>query len=186
MKAFFDAFHPLDPALLADYQALWEPVEYKRKTMLTQAGQTERYLYFVREGYQRSYYVKEGKEHVIAFTYPPSFSGIPESFITQTPSTYFLETLTASKMLRISYEAQARMLEQHRPIETLLRKVTEAVLIGFAQRHYEMLAYSMEERFRAFTSRSPHLLNAIPHKHIASYLRIDPTNFSKLMGRLKI
>jgi hypothetical protein len=39
---------------------------------------------------QRSFYVEEsGKEATIVFTYPPSFSGVADSFLTQTPSLYF-------------------------------------------------------------------------------------------------
>ena len=43
-----------------------------------------------------------------------------------------------------------------------------------------------ESRFKKYTKRSPHLLNMIPQKDIASYLRIDPTNFSKLINTIKL
>jgi hypothetical protein len=34
--------------------------------------------------------------------------------------------------------------------------------------------------------RSPHILNLVPHKYLASYLGMDATNFSKLLGSVKI
>ena len=67
-----------------------------------------------------------------------------------------------------------------------MRKATEKVLTGLIQRHYELLALSMEERFKALMQRSPHLLNMVPQKYLASYLGIDSTNFSKLLGKVKI
>lgn len=186
MKAFLNKIHPISPSALEEYLSYWKAVEFKRKELLTREGQTEKYLYYVLEGIQRSYYIHKGKEHVIAFTYPPSFSGMPESFITQTPSRCFLECLTDSKFIRISHEDHQKMLEKHREIETLFRKGTELLLIGILERHFELLAYDIEERFKIFTKRSPHLLNMVSQKHLASYLRIDPSNFSRLMGKINI
>ena len=62
----------------------------------------------------------------------------------------------------------------------------KGVLVGIANRYYEQKALSLEERFTIFVNRSAHLLNKIPHKHLASYLGMDPTNFSKLPGKIKL
>ena len=186
MIEFLQRIHPVPIAILKEYAAFCKPISFKRKELITRQGQTERYLYFVLKGYQRSYYINEGKEHVIAFTYPPSFSGMPESFITQTPSKYYLECITDSEMVRIHHHDHMQMLEKYREIETLSRKATELILIGMIDRHYELLAYSIEDRFKAFCERSAHLINKIPHKDIASYLRINPTNFSKLLAKVSI
>ena len=186
LSAFLQAVHPLEPAVMEEFVAAFSPVQFKRKTLLTREGETQRNLYFVTEGIQRSYYLKDAKEHVIAFTYPPGFTGIPESFITQTPSKYFLECLTDSQMLRISYEKLQALVEKHRSIERLFRKATEQVLIGFIDRQYELMGYSIEERLRAFLERSPHLLGMVPQKYLASYLGIDASNFSRLLGKIRM
>jgi len=182
---FFNAIHPVDDEVLADYLSHWQRFHCSKKTTITFQGQTERYIYFVEDGIQKSYYLHQGKPYVIAFTYPPSFSGIPESFITQTPSHYFLETISDSKFLRIPYESHQQLMQQHRSIETLVRKATEMILVGLVQRQYELMALDIQSRFTAFVQRSPHLLNMVPHKDLASYLRIDPTNFSKLLNSVK-
>ncbi len=186
MKLFLDQIHKIDQGIVEEYLLFWQPVEFKRKTLITSEGQIEKYMYFVKEGLQKSYYLNDGKEHIIAFTYPPSFSGIPESFFTQTKSNYYLECITSSSLLRISFADHQQMMQKYRPIETLFRIGTERLLAGIIQRHYELLAFDIETRFKIFTSRSPHLLNLVPHKDIASYLRINPTNFSKLLRSVKI
>lgn len=182
MKAFLQKIHPVPEAILDEYLSHWKPVSFKRKELITREGETERYMYFVLEGIQRSYHLQDGKEHVMAFTYPPSFSGIPESFIQQKPSRLFLECITASNLLRIPHTNHQAQLQKHRELETLFRIGTEFLLIGVLERHYELLAFDIEARFKIFAQRSPHLFNMVPHKHLASYLRIDPTNFSKLLG----
>lgn len=153
---------------------------------MTLEGETEKYLYFVEKGIQKSYYITKGKEHIIAFTYPQSFSGIPESFLSQTPSNYFLESITDSSFLRISHSEHLSFLENHAPIERLFRKATEHILIGTLQRLHELMAHDIETRFKTFVERSPHLLNMVSQKDLASYLRIDPTNFSKLLNSIKV
>ena len=84
--------------------------------MMLLPGQVERYFYFVISGIQKSYFLYRDKEHVIAFAYPPSFSGIPESFLTQLPSRYYLETITDSQFLRISYSQHQQFMADYREI----------------------------------------------------------------------
>ena len=77
-------------------------------------------------------------------------------------------------------------MQQHREIETLFRKATEYFLIGMMDRHYDLMAFDIETRFRHFAQRSVHLFNMVPHKDLASYLRIDSSNFSKLLNNIQI
>lgn len=187
LKQFVQQIHPLPEAELERFTANWQPLTVKRKTILTAAGETERYVYFVIEGLQRAFYIGEGnKESTIVFTYPPSFSGVADSFLTQTPSLYFLETLTASRFLRISYDEVDQLMKASPAIQQFLFKTTAFALKGALHRHVELQCFSNEEKFRTLLQRSPHILNLVPHKYLASYLGMDATNFSKLLGSVKI
>ena len=187
LKQFVQQIHPLSEAELERFTANWQPLTVKRKTILTAAGETERYVYFVLEGLQRAFYVGDGnKEATIVFTYPPSFSGVADSFLTQTPSLYFLETLTASRFLRISYDEIDQLMKTSPAIQQFLFKATAFALKGALHRHVELQCFTNEEKFRTLLQRSPHILNLVPHKYLASYLGMDATNFSKLLGSVKI
>lgn len=165
----------------------WQPVTVKRKTVITAAGETERFLYFVAEGVQRAFYVGDAnKEATIVFTYPHSFSGVADSFLTQTPSLYFLETITASRLLRISYNEVQRLVKKYPHIYNMLFTATAFALKGALERHIELQCYSNEEKFRTLLRRSPHILHLVPHKYLASYLGMDATNFSKLLAAVRI
>ena len=184
--SFLKGFHAIDDSILEQYVSEWKEFSVGKRQLMRAEGEVEKYLYYVLEGVQKSYFLHKNKEHVIAFAYPPSFSGIPDSFLTQTPSRYYMETISKSHFLRISYEQHHKFMEEHREIETLFRKITEFFLYGVIQRQHEIMALSMEDRFKAFVGRSAHLLQSIPQKDIASYLNIDPTNFSKLINRIRI
>lgn len=186
IKSFFSQIHQVPDEIMQEYLAAWSLFSTNKKTLMTSPGEVERFMYFVIKGVQKSYYLKDGKQYVIAFTYSPSFTGIPESFFTQTASKYYLETITDSEFLRISFEKHQEFMQKHRDIETLFRKGTEGILAGVLERQYELMALDIESRFRLFVRRSPHLLHLVPQKDLASYLRIDPTNFSKLYNRIKI
>lgn len=183
LKDFLNTFYSVDTDILDKYISLWEPFTADKKTIITQTGKTERYLYFVVSGVQKSYYQNDAKEHVMFFAYPPSFSGIVESFLNQTPSKYNLETITESEFLRVSYTNHEHFINEHRSLERLFRKATEKFLLGIIERHHQLLAFNTETRMQLFLKRSPQLLNMIPQKDLASYLRIDATNFSKMINK---
>lgn len=186
IKQLLQTIHPISDELLAEYLSHWKPIEAKKKSILTAEGQVEKHMYFVLDGIQKSYHIHQGKAHVIAFTYPPSFSGIPESFFTQKPSKYFLETITDSSLLRIHVDTHRKLMQEHREIETLFRKGTEMIFTGFTDRYLELMAYDIETRLHSFVKRSPHLLNMVSQKDLASYLRINETNFSKLLPKILV
>ena len=95
LKKFCFAIHPLSEEEWVDFSSIWQEGDAKRKIILTAKDETEQHLYFITEGVQRAYHLtQDGKEATLVFTYPFSFSGVADSFLTQTPSRYFFETLT--------------------------------------------------------------------------------------------
>lgn len=170
-----------------DCLAAWQPFTAKRKELLTAAGDREQYLYFVISGIQRAYYLSDqAKEATLIFTYAPSLSGIADAFLSQQPSRYYLETLTSSTFLRIPYEIFMQQCQQYEQMNDLAFKLAAMALDGVLFRLAELQTLSAEAKFKSLMARSPHLLNLIPHKYLASYLGIDPTTFSKLLGRIRI
>lgn len=186
MRKFLSDIYKINDDILEEYISHWSEYSAPRKSIITECDKTESYLYFVKGGIQKSYYLNEGKQHVMFFAYTSSFSGIVESFLTQTPSNYYLETITDSSFLRISYAKHSQLINKHRELETLFRIITEQFLLGIIQRHHQLMAFNTQTRFKKFVKRSPHLINMVSQKDIASYLRIDPTNYSKLINTIKI
>jgi len=186
LKKHLFSIHTLSVEEWEDFASIWQLVSYKRKTVLTAAGETERHLYFVLDGVQRAFYVDGDMEATIVFTYPFSFSGIADSFLTQTPSRYFLESLTASTLLRTNFQQVQILMDKYHNVERMIRLFTSYALMGVLERQVELLAYSAEEKFKTLLRRSPHVLQLIPHKYLASYMGMDATTFSKLLATVRI
>lgn len=187
LKQLVSGISPLSDADWDDFSKLWKPFSAKRKEVLTTMGDKEKYIYFVMEGVQRVYYFDEqNREATLVFTYSPSFGGVLDSLLLQTPSRYFYETLTPSVFLRAPV-SDLHVLMQNKPaIETLVRQGTTHSLSGLLTRLVELQCYTAEERFMELLKRSPHILQLVPHKYLANYLGIDATNFSKFINRIKI
>ncbi len=169
------------------FLAIWQPYTAGRKEILTRAGEKEKYLYFVTNGVQRIYYFDEsGREATILFTYVPSFGGVLDSFMLQKPAQYFYETLTPSAFMRAGYNDLDRLMRSRPAVARMIQDGTTNAMSGILERLVELQCFSSEEKFRKMMSRSPHMLQLVPHKYLANYLGIDATNFSKLINRVKI
>lgn len=166
----------------------WQPITVPRRTILTTPGERERYLYFVLEGIQRVFFLTQdgAKEATLVFTYPPSLSGVADSFLGQHPSHFYLETLTKSRFLRIPYATFMEQCLAYPAMNRLALALAATAFEGVLLRQAELQTATAEAKFRALLERSPHVLNLIPHKYLASYLGIDPATFSRLLGNIRI
>lgn len=187
LEQLIRAIHPLPEEDWEVLSTIWKPFSTKRKEVLTLAGEREKYLYFVVEGVQRVYYFDErNREATVVFTYAPSFGGVLDALMLQQPSRYFYETLTPSLFLRAPFNELQELMQAKPAVERMVRQGITLSLSGVLERLVELQCYTSEERFRKFLQRSPHMLQRVPHKYLANYLGIDPTNFSKLVNRVKI
>jgi len=183
---YLEVFKNLDEPTVQKLNTSLRPVSFKKNELLIVPGQVQRHLYLVKKGVQYSYFESDQKQHVIAFTYAPGLCAIPESFNFQQPSRYFLQCLSDSEFDSITFDALQHLMNESHALERIFRQLTEVVLAGVINRHMELQTLSIEERFKTFAQRSPHLLQLVPHKLLASYLHIDATNFSKLYNSVKI
>ncbi|MBX3253093.1 MAG: Crp/Fnr family transcriptional regulator [Chitinophagaceae bacterium] len=187
IKNVIERIHPLSQPAWEAFSSIWTAFSARRKEMITTAGEKEKYLYIVLEGVQRVvYFDEQNREATLLFTYPPSFGGVLDSFLTRSASRYYYETLTPSSFLRTPYAELEKLMTAYPDIELLIRKGITGVLAGLLERLTELQCFSSEEKFRKLLERSPHILQLVPHKYLANYLGIDATNFSKMINRIKI
>lgn len=187
LQATIRQFFTLKEEEWIDFAGIWQPFEAKRKVILTSEGEVEKYIYFVLEGVQRAYAVgADGREATLVFTYPYSFSGVADSLLLQQPSRYFFETLTPGRFLRSTFRQLDELMLRHHGIERMIRLAVSHTLAGVLVRQIELQSFNAEQRFRTLLNRSPHILQLVPHKYLANYLGMDPTNFSKLLSTVRV
>ncbi|MEZ5016233.1 MAG: Crp/Fnr family transcriptional regulator [Flavipsychrobacter sp.] len=186
LKQELNRFVPLSDALWKELQPYWKYYEVGRKQQLTIVGETEKYAYLVIEGVQRIYAQHNNKDATLIFTYAPSFGGVLDSFLLQKPAIYGYETLTKSKFLRMYHHDFKEMMVKYPEFDHWVQVTTTQALSGTLVRYKELLLMGAEEKFKTLLQRSPQVLNLIPHKYLASYIGVDASTFSKLLGSVKL
>jgi CRP-like cAMP-binding protein len=176
---------PLNSEEWEAFSVLWKPFFANRKQIITEADHMEKYLYFVVSGVQRVFYRdNEGREATLVFTYAPSFGGVLDAMLLNQKSAYYYETISKSVFLRAPFTEIRQLMYQYESINDVVMKGLSFALKGVLERMVELQTYSSEQKFRQLLSRSPHILQHVPHKYLANYLGIDPSNFSKLMNKV--
>lgn len=184
LRRSFERFVPLPDAVWDEIRRPWRPRTVRHGEILTAEGETERTFALVLEGVQRLYFLTPGGDEVtVAFAYPPSYSGVPDSFFLQEPSAYVLEALTDGYVLEIDHSSLLALMDRHRVLERWAWRLLAAAGAGRGKRERELLTLSAEERYARLLRKSPHLLGLVAQKHLASYLGMTPETLSRVRAR---
>lgn len=153
---------------------------FKKGEFLLIDGEIQDKLYLVRKGLLMTYFEYDEKRKVIDFAYKNRFAGDIDSFSNQYKSIYCIECMEDSQVESINHEDLMHLFDHSKDIERAYRILTEKILCSVLRRNLALSFMSIEERFFQIVSKRNELFGLVQHKYIASYLNIDPTNFSKL------
>jgi CRP-like cAMP-binding protein len=158
----------------------WDEYAFARGHVISPVGRVEDRFYVVKQGVQRLSFPHDGNDHCVGFAYNGSWSGEYASFVTRSPARFELMAVTDSVLVGITHAHLQALYSKLRVMERFGRLILEELLVGRACREMEQLSLSAEERYDRLLQRSPQLLQLVPQKDIASYLRMTPETFSRL------
>lgn len=186
MSNFLDALHriaPLSPALAAAVTAAVRREQLPARQQLLAPGQLARRVYFIERGLVRGYALHGGRELSSWFMREGDFIISVVSFLTQTPSTEYLELLEASTLHSVSYEQLQQLYHDFPEFNRFGRVLTERYYVLSEQRAYQLRAHSAPERYTHLLADFPAVFQRVALKHVASYLGLAPETLSRLRGR---
>ena len=155
-----------------------------KKKFLLYEGQTCRYLSYVESGCLRIYSInKRGLEHIVFFAIEDWWAIELKSFIQQTPSRFFIETIHDSTLLQISKTDFDMLLDKIPKLEKWFRILLQNALISSEDRIDNKTALRASDRYNRFIEKYPTLESQISQKYIASYLGISPEFLSTLKAK---
>jgi len=161
----------------------WRAHAFSKGAPICSVGQVEQRFYIVQQGVQRLSFPHDGQLVCVGFSYDGSWCGEYASFISRKPARFEVAALTDSVLLGIGYDDLQSLYRELPVMERFGRLIVEELLQGRATREIEQMSLSAEERYDRLVKRSPHLLQLVPQKDIASYLRMTPETFSRLRKR---
>lgn len=160
---------------------LWSPNKIlSRNEYLKIAGTCDTNFYYLVEGSVRIFMLDQKEEHTIRFGYRDSLISSLDSFLTESPSPLYIQALKKTVYTSISKNDFSILMNQDDHHKELWKNVLEMFAIQQMEREMDLLTSSSEERLSRVLKRSPHLFQEIPHKYIASYLRMSPETLSRI------
>ncbi|MTI39220.1 Crp/Fnr family transcriptional regulator [Fulvivirga lutimaris] len=185
LKEQVEKYSSLTAEEWSSFSSYWEPCTFRKNQYMTKAGQVENWFYFVYDGVLRLYAAKDGEEINAGFTYNNDFSGEYASFLSQEPTEFYIQAITDCSLLRISYKNLMYMFDELKCIERFGRQFNAKILIDMAKRQLESRSFTAEEKYKRLLTQSPHILQLVPQKHLASYLGMTPETFSRLRAKVR-
>jgi|SRR5690554_2092032 len=158
--------------------------EFPKKTLILKKGNVENYVSFIEEGIVRYYIPKEYKEVTFEFTFSNDFIGAYDSFLTRLPSVYHIETITQTKLWRLSYHNLQMLYQDTEKGNLIGRLASEKLFLEKVKREISLLNDSAEERYLNLFTEQPELIKKIPLQYIASYIGITPQALSRIRRRI--
>ncbi len=156
----------------------------KKKSNIITTGDVEHYLSFITKGIVRFYLPTEEYELTFGFSFENEFVTAYDSFITQSPSCYTIETLTNTTLWKISFQDLQEVYKKTESGNLIGRTMAENMFLIKSKREISLLNKTAEERYLDLFLERPKLFKHIPLKHIASYIGITPQALSRIRKRI--
>jgi CRP-like cAMP-binding protein len=159
---------------------------WKKKQLLTRGhflvsqGDRGQDLFWVKSGAVRAYIMDGDKELTIRFGYSGSFISPLDSFITNRPTELWIQVIRKAEVLSIDKTTFYQFIKTDKHRLNLWLEIIEMVTYQQFEREIDLLKSSPAERLHRVLERSPGVFQEIPHKYIASYLRMTPETLSRL------
>lgn len=160
---------------------VWEGEQvFKRGEELKSANTIDTKLYFIEYGAVRVYIRDTDGEHTIRLGYSNNLMAALDSFVSEAPSDLVIETLKETKVKYVEKKKYMNFIQSSaQRLEAWTESLTYLIYQQL-ERERDILTQSPKQRYLRVLKRSPQLFQEIPHKYIASYLRMTPETLSRL------
>ncbi len=158
--------------------------EYPKGALLLKEGMVSRISYFNLKGCVRLYYLVNGETKTTFFYTENQFITSIRSFITEAPSTHFLECLEDCTLALIPNHLEKELLDRFPRLEVFARKVLEMELGNYQEMLSQYIISSPEQRYLNLLNTRPDLLERVPLFQLASYIGVQPESLSRIRNRV--
>lgn len=184
IKRYYQKLAPdLSNEAWADLQQVLAIRELKKGELIDEPGKVSNYVYWVEEGLLRDYQIIDGRESISAFFPNQTYGSVYDSFLTRTPSNYYVDAVEDSVLILLNYENMQAYYPKYPALERFGRKIAEGLFIFLSQRVHSLQNKSAEQRYIDFLKDWPGLDQRLPQYMIASYIGISPEALSRIRKR---
>lgn len=164
-----------------DRKGLWfKTLDLNRNQYVKVKGSIDTNIYWVVKGSLRIYVVEENEEHTIRFGYTHNFIAALDSFLDEKPSDLYIQALKKTIVKVIDKATFMEFMQSSAENNKTWQLMLELLVLQQMERERDILTMSPLKRYKRVLKRSPQLFQEVPHKYIASYLRMTPETLSRI------
>jgi CRP-like cAMP-binding protein len=165
------------------FSPFFKQQEVPAKTTLLQEGQISRTMFFIEKGCLRTWVNNDGKEITTQFFFEGDSVSSIESFRTNQPSLYSIESLEPCILQTISQKDFRDIIESSPELRKELEEHLFKRLLHSQTIFYSYLKNNPQERYQELINQYPHIIQRVPQHYIASYLGITSVSLSRIRNR---
>ncbi|APZ47321.1 Crp/Fnr family transcriptional regulator [Polaribacter reichenbachii] len=154
------------------------------QTNLLEAGKVERYIYFLDTGIVKGYQNIDGKIVVQHLVGEQDFFTSLDSFMTETPSVDYYETITDCNLIKIAKPDFDILQKETKFWAIFVKEVTNQHLACKLERVKDFQILTAKERYLKFINQYPKLALNVSIDNIASFLGIEPQSLSRIRKQI--
>lgn len=164
----------------SDFLSRCKNFSFPKGHYLVKAGQVSQYLYFVKSGIGKVFYIKDGKELIDWISDEGNLLTSVTSFLTHKPSKHYVKLMEDSELIGISYKDLEKLFAKYHDMERLGRQLSIIALVQLQARINSMQFETAKERYDNFLIQFPNCINRIPLGDLASYLGMTQVTLSRV------
>lgn len=184
IREYIDHISPMNEGDWDFFSSKLKKVQFDKNSTILKLGKIEKHLSFISKGIIRLYIPTEESDVTLGFLFENEFVTAYDSFLTQTPSEYEMESLTESVLWQISHKDLQEVYDKTENGNIIGRRMAENMFLIKSKRELSFLSKSAEERYLDLFMERPRLLRQIPLKYIASYIGVTPQALSRIRKRI--
>lgn len=158
--------------------------EISPKTILLSEGQTSKNAFFIEKGCLRAWFNNQGKDISFQFFFEGEGVASVESFMTNQPSLFTIESIESSIIHSISKTDFQFILDTSPDIRKRMDDQISQRLFYYQKLFLSRIKNSPQKRYQELLIEYPEILRRIPQHYIASYLGITPVSLSRIRHRI--
>lgn len=165
------------------FSHLFKRQEIPTKTTLLQEGQISKTAYLIEKGCVRCWFNSNGKDITFQFFFEGDIVSSIESFWTNQPSMFNLETIEPSVIKSISKKNFDYLLDNSPIIKKETEELTLQRLLFYQKLFLSRIKDNPKKRYAELVKERSEILLRVPQHYIASYLGITPVSLSRIRNR---
>ncbi len=173
-------FYELPPDSLELLLSHMDRVTYPKGYILLESDRLERKVFFLTKGSVRAYSPQPDQNITFWFGLEGDIVLSMRSYVENLKSYEDVELMEDSTLYAIGIETLKSLYQKDIHIANLGRVIVEGELLKMERRWISSQLKSAKERYEELLMESPALLQRIPLKYIASFLRMTPVSLSRI------